>query len=538
MQVEREEAPAEFGRLRDYCRKGRAPWRRDAQTMVFLTTREEDAAPDIRLSPPDFAAALRQQFSTELTQGAVWGLAQQSPIESAYHVLTAQQTRLLGLAALLAAGLLAAFPKAMAATAFALIAALFLVTIGVRLSLAMIAAAPAAPLMRVRLKDADLPVVTVLTPLFREAEALPSLASALAKLDYPQSKLDIKFLLEENDQETIAEARRLNRDGRFDLVIVPASAPQTKPKAMNYALPTARGDLLVIYDAEDEPEPMQLRIAAETFAAAPPDLACLQAKLNYYNAPENWLTQLFALEYCLWYDHLLPALDRIGAPAPLGGTSNIFRTEILIDAGGWDAHNVTEDADLGLRLAARGYRTAIIDSTTYEEANCRVPNWLRQRSRWMKGFMQTWLVHRRGRNAGAAEGWRRFLTIDLFIGGAVAAALVNPLLWGASIAELLTEASAADLLPAPFGGAATLALAVGNLLLIALAAYAPWRRGLGALSLAALMTPVYWLMMSAAAYLALWQLLSRPHHWEKTEHGLSESAGARRRNALRSLGFD
>lgn len=535
---EGEETFARFSRLRDYCRKGRAPWGREGRSMIFLTAREEDAAPDIHVPPPEFAGALRRRFSAELTQEAVWGLAERSPAESAYRVLTDRQSRILGLSALLAAGLFAAFPAAMVAAAFAAIATLFLLTISVRLLLAIVAAAPAGQLGRTRLEDADLPVITVLSPLFREAGALPGLASALSKLDYPADKLDIKLLLEEHDHETIAEARRLNRNNRFDLVIVPASAPQTKPKAMNYALPTARGDLLVIYDAEDEPEPDQLRIAAETFAAAAPDLACLQAKLNYYNAGENWLTRLFALEYCLWFDHLLPALDRIGAPAPLGGTSNIFRTDVLIDAGGWDPHNVTEDADLGLRLAAHGYRTAIIDSTTYEEANCKVPNWLRQRSRWLKGFMQTWLVHRRFRAAGASGGWRRRLTIDLFIGGAVAAALVNPLLWVASIAEWMSPASVASLLPPPFGETATMALALGNLVLIALAAYAPRRRGLGALSSAALLTPVYWLMMSAAACVALWQLVARPHHWEKTEHGLSDDAGARRRKALRSLGFD
>jgi hypothetical protein len=249
------------------------------------------------------------------------------------------------------------------------------------------------------------------------------------------------------------------------------------------------------------------------------------------------LTRLFTLEYCLWFDHLLPALDRLGAPVPLGGTSNIFRTEALIDAGGWDPFNVTEDADLGLRLARRGWKTAVIDATTYEEANCRLPNWLRQRSRWMKGFMQTWLVHRRG-GPSAAHGWKSALAIDLFIGGTVAAAIANPFLWAASLAELLIGRGPDALLPDPLGAGATAALAFGNLALILLAAFAPVRRGLTRLSPAALLMPAYWLMMSAAAYAALWQLVTRPHFWEKTEHGLSAGAGVRRRDALRSLGFD
>ncbi len=379
--------------------------------------------------------------------------------------------------------------------------------------------------------------MTILVPLFREADALPGLAASLSPLDYPQEKLDVKLLLEERDHSTIAEARRLDRDNRFDLVIAPASAPQTKPKACNYALPTARGDLLVIYDAEDEPEPSQLRMAAETFAAAGLDLVCVQARLNFYNAEENWLTRLFTLEYCLWFDHLLPALDRLGAPAPLGGTSNIFRTDALIEAGGRDPYNVTEDADLGLRLARRGWKTAVIDATTYEEANCRMPNWLRQRSRWMKGFTQTWLVHRRN-TQHPKGGWRTVLTVDLFIGGTVIAALVNPLLWIASIAQWMTGAWAAALLPAPAGDVAVAALAFGNFALIPLAAFAPRRRGLSRLSPSALLTPVYWLMMSGAAYVALWQLATRPHYWEKTERGLNSGAGARRREALKSLGSD
>ncbi len=526
-----------FAHLRRYCRLGRAPWRHESDRLFFLSARPEDAAPDILVSPAVFAGALRRRFADELTEEAVNGLAERDPAHSARRVMTDAQTSTVGIIALVVAALGIAAPKAMVAILLSIIAMLFTVMIAVRLALTAIALTkrPAHP--RAALTDDDLPTVTVLVPVFREAEALPGLIAALARLDYPPEKLDIKLLLEERDHATIAEARRLNRDGRCDLVIVPPSSPQTKPKACNYALATARGDLLVIYDAEDEPESAQLRIAAETFAAAGPELACVQARLNFYNADENWLTRLFTLEYCLWFDHLLPALDRLGAPVPLGGTSNIFRTDALIGAGGWDPYNVTEDADLGLRLARHGWKTAVIDATTFEEANCRLPNWLRQRSRWMKGFMQTWLVHRRGA-PGAAEGWRWLVTLDLFIGGTVIAALVNPLLWAASLIEWATGASAAGLLPAPAGAIAATVLAVGNLALIMLAAWAPLPRGLSRLSPAALLMPAYWLMMSCAAYVALWQLATRPHYWEKTEHGLSADADARRRDALRSLGFD
>lgn len=536
-QCEGDQLPLQFARLRSYVRRGCAPWRREDGSSQFLTTNAGETAPDRQVSEACFAAELREFFQDDLTEWAVSGLSVRSPDESARRVMTERQIAVGGVAILIAVALAIATPRLAAAALFSILAVVFTMMIATRLALTAIAAAPARPHPRFALRSEDLPVVTILVPLFKEADALPGLAAALARLDYPTDNLDIKLLLEDRDYATIAEARRLNREGRFDIVIVPDSAPQTKPKACNYALPTARGDLLVIYDAEDEPEPSQLRIAAETFAAAGPDLACVQAKLNFYNADENWLTRLFTLEYCLWFDLLLPALDRIGAPVPLGGTSNIFRTEALIEAGGWDPFNVTEDADLGLRLARRGWKTAVVDVTTFEEANCRLSNWLRQRSRWMKGFMQTWLVHRRG-GPSAARGWKSALAIDLFIGGTVAAALANPLLWTASLVEWTSGRSAADFLPAPFGMAAITALAFGNLALILLAAVAPLRRGLSRLSPAAILMPAYWLMMAAAAYVALWQLASRPHFWEKTEHGLSAGADARRSAALRSLGFD
>src|SRR6185312_3160425 len=202
------------------------------------------------------------------------------------------------------------------------------------------------------------------------------------------------LVLEADDAETIAAAEAV-REAGFELVLVPEGVPRTKPKAANFALQFARGEYLVIYDAEDRPEPDQLLKAVAAFRAGPRTLACVQARLNFYNADHNWLTRMFALDYALWFDMLLPGLDRIGMPMPLGGTSNHFRTAILRDIGGWDAFNVTEDADIGIRLAQLGYRVSMLDSTTFEEAPLRFGVWLRQRSRWLKGYMQTWLVHMR-----------------------------------------------------------------------------------------------------------------------------------------------
>lgn len=504
--------------------------------MGFLSTRDQESPLDIVADKRVFSKELRNRHASELRDVATKQFAEKWPAESARSI----DPRNLALNCLLpilvfAIAAFLIFPPFATAATTLFASSCFIMIAGVRIWLALLARSGHAKYERMLLRETDLPIVTILAPLYREAHALPGLVQAISRLDYPPEKIDVKLLLEQEDQETIDEAFRLQLDERFDLVIIPPSHPQTKPKACNYGLACARGDLIVIYDAEDEPEPEQLRIAAEIFATSQDDLACVQAKLNYYNPDENWLTRLFTLEYCLWFDHFLPALDRLGAPVPLGGTSNIFRTDILAEVGGWDPYNVTEDADLGLRLARRGYRTAVIDTTTYEEANCRIGNWMRQRSRWMKGFMQTWLVHRNA--AAAPRDWREILAVDLFVGGTVAAALLNPFLWAALIAEWKFGLSLLAPLPSSLAWALTQALAAANLSFMALAAYAPVKRGLWRLSPAALLTPVYWIMMSIAAWIAFFQLLRRPSYWEKTDHGLSGEAKLRRAAALEAFGL-
>lgn len=249
------------------------------------------------------------------------------------------------------------------------------------------------------------------------------------------------------------------------------------------------------------------------------------------------LTKLFALEYALWFDSLLPALEKIRAPIPLGGTSNFFRTDILREIGGWDPFNVTEDADLGMRLAHHGYRTTIVDSTTYEEANSKMGNWTRQRSRWMKGFLQTWLVHmRRPVEFYRAAGARGFLSTQLFLAGTVFSALVNPILWSVFLFWMLTGSkTVAAAFPGPLMTLNIFALVVGNLTFIGLALIAPLKRGWTSLCPYAFLSPIYWWMATFAAYKAVWQLLTRPHYWEKTDHILSEEAATARLETLGKL---
>ena len=374
------------------------------------------------------------------------------------------------------------------------------------------------------------PTYTVLCPMYRETAVLPQFVAAITKLDYPAESLQVLLLLEEDDHETIDFARGMDLPGSFEIVVVPDSQPKTKPKACNYGLHVGRGDYLVIFDAEDVPEPDQLKKAVLAFAELPGAVACLQAPLNFYNPRQNVLTRLFTAEYSLWFDLMLVGLQRLRGPIPLGGTSNHFRVEVLRGLGGWDPYNVTEDADLGIRLYKHGFRTGMLDSTTYEEANPDPRNWIRQRSRWIKGYLQTLLVHTRG-------GWdlRRtrdphFFTFLLVIGGKAMVNFINPLMWAATVSYFLFRASIGPsieaLYPAPVFYAAVITLVFGNMLFVYTFLLGSARRGNYDLIKYGLLAPLYWLMMSAAAGKALTQLIRNPHYWEKTKHGLHLDAGA------------
>ncbi len=473
-------------------------------------------APIKVVSRTELLATLGARFDQVLLDDAIFCLARRWPELSAQTVITSGQVTTFALLAMLLI-LASIFHPVAAWRVSTLMLSLACMASGLfRASLAILGSghrrdiAPATT---------GLPLYTIMVPLYREVAVLPGLVSSLRALDYPPDRLDIKLVLEADDHETIAAARQLRDSGAaaFELVLVPRGGPRTKPKAINYALAFARGEYLVIYDAEDRPEPDQLKRAVATFRASPRAVACLQARLNFYNVGHNWLTRMFALDYALWFDVLLPGLDRIGVPMPLGGTSNHFRTAILRHIGGWDAFNVTEDADIGIRLAQLGYGVSMLDSTTFEEAPTRLGPWLRQRSRWMKGYLQTWLVHMRDPLALARRtGLSGFLSFQLFIGGALVFALVMPPLWLAFLAALLWGGDGVTpgaLIPGS-------GLLVSNLLLTWLAVLAPRRRCWDSLAPYGLTVVAYWAMISAAGYRGLWQLFTRPFFWEKTEHGV------------------
>src|SRR3989442_7579110 len=274
------------------------------------------------------------------------------------------------------------------------------------------------------------PSYTILCPLYKEAAIVPQFVEAMKALDYPMEKLQVLFLTEENDNETRAALYRMQLPASFTILTVPKGTLQTKPRACNFSLLQAKGQFVVIFDAEDKPEPSQLKKAILTFANHGPEVACVQAKLNYYNAGQNLLTRWFTAEYSTWFDIMLPGLQRSGFSLPLGGTSNHFRTEVLRALGGWDAFNVTEDCDLGLRISQYNLNTAVLDSTTYEEATSRFKTWLFQRSRWIKGYLQTYLVHMRHPVQMLRQGrLRKFFSLQLIVGAWTIVLLINPFLW-------------------------------------------------------------------------------------------------------------
>lgn len=369
-----------------------------------------------------------------------------------------------------------------------------------------------------------LPDYTVFVPVYREGKVIPGLVDRLSRLRYPADRLQILLLVEEDDDETRDALECIALTPSFQVVLVPPSEPRTKPKACNHGMAIARGEFCVIYDAEDRPDPDQLLKAVAGFRRLPRWVVCIQAELQYWNPDTNWLTRCFAAEYAVNFSLWLRGLDRFRLPIPLGGTSNHFRTDALRELGAWDPHNVTEDADLGVRIFRRGWGVRMMDSVTEEEANSRIHNWIRQRSRWIKGFYQTWLVHMRSpvqlwRDLGA----RNFWAFQMILGFSALTALLNPIFWAMTLFYLIDGPDRiAPLFPPLVLELGVVAMLAGNLLMVFTFMIGCMQRGLYRSVRTMLTVPLYWCLMSIAAYKALLQLLrpSKRHFWELTDHGL------------------
>ncbi|MEJ1157093.1 glycosyltransferase [Prosthecomicrobium sp. N25] len=502
-----------------------APRGREIGYLAARLAQDPGLAARIRIaSPKTIRAAVAEHHAAALTRRATRHLAERRP------ALSAARTKLPGgwtaaVAVLTATAVAALGGSTPLLLAIGLLECAFLAQGVVRLGAARERPRDPEP---PALPDADLPRYAVLVPLHREVAVVPRLVQGLLRLDYPAGKLAIRIVVEADDGPTRAAVEAAIAGTPIERVVVPPSKPRTKPKALNYALALVDADLVAVYDAEDQPEPDQLRKAAAAFAAGPADLVCVQAALAIDNAgaSRTWLARQFALEYAMLFDGLLPALAGRGLLFLLGGTSNHFRREALARAGAWDPYNVTEDADIAVRLVREGGRLGVIASSTAEEAPVHHSAWMAQRTRWMKGWIQTWLVHMRyPRRLRADLGWRDFLMLQVLLPGQILSALLYPV-GLATLALALADASAtfadrsfaADLLLALclVGHATGLAGAV------LLAARVRDRMRSPASWLDVLTMPLYWPLLMLAVLAAFRELGRAPHRWNKTEHGLAE----------------
>ena len=469
----------------------------------------------IREPSPDIACA----------HAAAHALSLNRPEDSAFRTLTAAQVWAAVILVMILIGFAAIFPG----PTFSMLsfAAFFFFVAALAFRGAIYLHGAEAVERRQRLKadpaldgDPVWPVYTLLIALKDEAESAAQLSRAICALDYPRNRLDIKLLVEVGDESTWEALRAQSWPPGTELLVVPPGQPRTKPRALNYGLLRAKGEFVVVYDAEDRPHRDQLKTAARAFRAGGRDLACVQAPL-IGDGDRGWVAGHWALEYAVQFGRMLPGLASLGLPIALGGTSNHFRRTLLEAVGGWDAWNVTEDADLGLRFARSGLQVGVIDPPTLEAPPEALTVWLAQRSRWLKGFLQTWLVvMRRPWRAMREMGAGNFLALQLTLGAAILSAMVH----GPWAIWLIVAIALPGIAPAPlFLGF----IAVSYTASIAMALAAPGRRDLRRLMLA-ITLPAYWPLQSVAMVRAIYSLARRPHFWAKTPHGVPLDAYCKR----------
>ncbi|WP_299750395.1 glycosyltransferase [uncultured Tateyamaria sp.] len=511
---------------------GVVPWRWIGNTLLVATARPDQLSEvshmldqsSITLLP---VIASIDQIHDQIT--AIYGVqlahqaAHKVPQEVSCRTWTPSMFAALTLLALLMLSLVL-FP---AWTATALIGwAVFTLALTTGLKLAAVVARlmhrlPAQPEPVSTPLAGRLPRVSVMVPLFNEERIAEALITRLSRLTYPKALLDVVLVLEAKDSVTRATLARTRLPKWMRVVEVPDDGTiTTKPRALNYALDFCKGEIIGVWDAEDAPEPDQIEKVVSKFAAAGPDVACLQGMLDYYNARHNWLARCFTIEYASWWRLVLPGVQRLGLVLPLGGTTLFFRRAILDELGGWDAHNVTEDADLGIRLARRGYRTELIPTVTYEEANCRAWPWVKQRSRWIKGFFITYCVHmRRPKELLRDLGLKKFLGVQAMFLATVSQFAALPLLWSFWLpAAGLPHPVTATLGETALWSAASFFIAA-ELLNMAIGMLAVSDRDHRHLLPWVLTVPFYFPLGAIASYKAIYELVRAPFYWDKTQHG-------------------
>ena len=471
-------------------------------------------------APSRVGRALLARARARLASVAVSGLFERLPHCSAVIVANAWQGFMIGFGGCLAvaAAVLAPWQTLVALHGF--LTFFFFGCILLRVLAMTTAAPPALPPIR-HFAARDLPVYSVLVALYREAAIVPELLVALGRLQWPRSKLEIKLVCEADDDDTLAAIRAAPLRPNVEVIEVPPAGPRTKPKALAYALQVVSGELVVLYDAEDKPHPLQLIEAWQTFRDGGPDLACLQAPLEITNGGASPIARLFALEYAALFRGLLPYLARRRLVLPLGGTSNHFRRDLLEKVGGWDPHNVTEDADLAVRLSRHGYRTQTMSRPTGEEAPVDFATWLPQRTRWFKGWLLTWLVHMRDPVRLLRElGPGSFMIVQILFIGMVLSAFAHPLMLATAVVLVAGMVAGYPLSTGQNGllavDAINIACGYATFILLGRQTLAKYeRRGFWK---AVAFTPVYWMMLSLAALRSVIQLWRAPYFWAKTHH--------------------
>lgn len=364
------------------------------------------------------------------------------------------------------------------------------------------------------------PKVTILVPLYKEDAVLSELVNALKCLDYPAEYLEVIFLLEEVDSQTANALSCLRLPEFISTLTIPEDWLQTKPKAMNYAVPFCTGEIIGIYDAEDRPESDQITKVVGHFLAAPANVACVQGYLDFCNSRANWISRYFTIEYATWFRIILKGIQALGPPIPLGGTTVFFRRSILEKIGGWDAHNVTEDADLGMRLARFGYRCEMVNTTTWEEANNNALPWIRQRSRWLKWVFMTWVTHMRNPAALLDNlGLIRFLNFQVVLPSGLSAFLAVPVFWALWLAHFAIPAIPVNMSPSQLWWLFAVVLTIGQAVNLTAIILATGHKHLRHLRPYILTLPFYWPLGMCGAYKAIAELFFAPFYWDKTAHG-------------------
>ncbi|MCU0901311.1 MAG: glycosyltransferase [Cypionkella sp.] len=514
----------------DRClRSTLVPWRVTGGVTVIVTAQPEDFALYrdhlIRLFGP-IAMALAPLDAIEASILARRGKRLARAAEN--RVAESESCRSLGAGSIRRpAGIAAAL--AVAVTVLWPLAMLWLLTGFVLLTLCLatllkIAAGVAALLPRAPQPEpaiiARLPTVSVIVALYRESDIAPRLVRRLGRLEYPRELLDIVLVVEAEDEMTRTALAGADLPPWMRVIVVPDGQIKTKPRALNFAMDHCRGSIIGVYDAEDAPDPDQIQRIVQRFYQRGPEVACLQGVLDFYNPTTNWLSRCFTIEYAAWFRLVLPGLERLGLPIPLGGTTLFFRRAALEELGGWDAHNVTEDADLGMRLCRHGYRTELIDTVTGEEANCRALPWVKQRSRWIKGYMMTWATHMRD----PALLWRqlgpwKFAGFQVLMLCTLTQFVLAPVLWSLWLPWFGVAHPVADALPPAAVLAMLIVLVLTEGTNLALNLIGLHRSGHRFARAWVLMMHLYFPLGTLASYKAGWEVIRKPFYWDKTTHG-------------------